>query len=201
MERNIFIILLLILYSLLFVQASTPGFDIKVGKSWITDSVSFTQFDGEIVNDSKLKLSNWYVEIPYDKSKNNLHGNWGCDIEVQDDKIVITGGDTNGVIKVSTTATFGFIVSNPDSNFDVENAILYVNSKEIPIHTEAENSEENNDGEINVGLPFEDNRYFLESMDIAELKDAATAMSITEVKAVIFKELVDIGTLSEKFKK
>ena len=76
MERNIFIILLLSLYSLLFVQASTPGFDIKVGKSWITDSVSFTQFDGEIVNDSKLKLSNWYVEIAYDKSKNNLHGNW-----------------------------------------------------------------------------------------------------------------------------
>jgi len=201
MERNIFIILLLILYSLLFVQASTPGFDIKVGKSWITDSVSFTQFDGEIVNDSKLKLSNWYVEIPYDKSKNNLHGNWGCDIEVQDDKIVITGGDTNGVIKVSTTATFGFIVSNPDSNFDVENAILYVNSKEIPIHTEAENSEENNDGEINVGLPFEDNRYFLESMDIAELKDAATAMSITEVKAVIFKELVEHWDVIRKYLK
>ena len=190
LQRNLFFILSLNLYRFLYIQASTPGFEIKVGKSWTTDSISFVQFDGEIVNDSKLKLNNWYIEIPYDKSKNELHGNWGCDIEVQDDKIILTGGETNNIIKVGTTITFGFIVSNPGSDYDVEDAILYVNSKEIPVHTKAENTEDN-DTEINEGLPYEDNRYFLETMDITELKAAATALSVSEVKAIIFKELVE----------
>ena len=38
-------------------------------------------------------------------------------------------------------------------------------------------------------------------MDIAELKDAATAMSITEVKAVIFKELVEHWDVIRKYLK
>ena len=198
-ERNLLFILLLSLYSLLYVQASTPGFELKLGKSWVTDSVHFTEFDGEIVNDSKMKLKKWYIEIPYDKSKNNLHGNWGCDIEVQDDKIVITGGDTNEVIKASITVTFGLIVSNPGSDFDIENAVLYVNAVKIPVHTKAENSEDDKDGEINAGLPFEDNRYFLESMDIDELKAAATALSVSEVKAIIFKELVEHWEVVRKY--
>ena len=198
LKRNLFFILSLNLYCFLYIQASTPGFEIKVGKSWTTDSISFVQFDGEIVNESKLKLNNWYIEIPYDKSKNELHGNWGCDIEVQDDKIILTGGEFNSVIKVATTITFGFIVSNPGSNFDVEDAILYVNSKEIPVHTKAENTEDN-DTEINEGLPYEDNRYFLETMDITELKAAATALSVSEVKAIIFKELVEHWDLIRKY--
>jgi len=189
MKRNLFV-LLFSLYGFLLVQASAPGFEMKVGKSWVTDSVSYTQFDGEIVNDSKLKLSNWYIEIPYDKSKNNLHGNWGCDIEVQDDKIVLTGGSTNDVIKVATTATFGLIVSNPGSNFDIEDAILYVKDKKIPVHSKADNSDDAA-LDLNAGLPPEDNRYYLESMDIDKLKAAATALSVSEVKRIIFKELVE----------
>jgi hypothetical protein len=198
MKKNLFV-LLISLYGLLLVQASSPGFEIKVGKSWVTDSVSFTQFDGEIVNESKLKVSNWYIEIPYNPDVNNLHGNWGCEIEVKDDKIVLTGGETNGVIKVSTTATFGFIVSNPDSNYDVESAVLYTKNKEIPNHSEPEDSEDETD--MNVGLPFEDNRYYLESMDIDDLKKAATALSITEVKRIIFKELVEHWDVIRKYLK
>ena len=47
MKKNLFF-LLFILYGLQFTLSSTPGFEIKVGKSWVTDSVSFAQFDGEI---------------------------------------------------------------------------------------------------------------------------------------------------------
>ena len=195
-KKNLFI-LLCSLYGLIFVQAATPGFEIKIGKSWVTDSVSFTQFDGEIINASKLKVKDWYIEIPYDKTVNNLHGNWGCDIEVKDDKIVITGKDGNEVIKVSTTATFGFIVSNPDTNYDVEKAILYTNNKEIPNHTEAEDSEE--DMDVNAGLPYENNRYFPESMDIDELKAACTDLSISTVKQIIFKELVEHWDVIRKY--
>ena len=195
-KKNLFI-LLCSLYGLIFVQAATPGFEIKIGKSWVTDSVSFTQFDGEIINASKLKVKDWYIEIPYDKTVNNLHGNWGCDIEVKDDKIVITGSDGNEVIKVSTTATFGFIVSNPDTNYDVEKAILYTNDKKIPNHTEAEDSEE--DLDVNAGLPYENNRYFPESMDIDELKAACTALSISTVKEIIFKELVEHWDVIRKY--
>ena len=140
-KKNLFI-LLFSLYVLEFAKAANPGFDIKVGKSWVIDSISFTQFDGVIDNASKLKINNWYIEIPYDKSVNDLHGTWGCEIEVKDDKIVITGGDINGVIKVKTTAVFGFIVSNPDTNYDAEKAILYFSNKEIPNHTEPDDSED-----------------------------------------------------------
>jgi len=196
LKKSIFI-LLFSLCGTLLVQASTPGFNIKVAKSWTSDSISFTQFDGEIENASKLKINNWYIEIPYNKNVNNLHGNWGCEIEVRDDKIVLTGGETNQVIKVFTTASFGFIVSNPGSNFDVENAVLYTKNKEIPNHTDPEDSED--DSDMNVGLPYEDNRYFPESMDIAKLKAAATAMSVSEVKAVIFKELNEHWDVISKY--
>jgi len=196
LKKTLFI-LVINLYSLLFVQASTPGFNIKAGKSWITDSLSFTQFDGEINNASKLKINDWYIEIPYDKSVNNLHGNWGCEIEVKDGKIILTGGETNQVIKVSTVATFGFIVSNPGSNYDVEKAILYTRNKEIPNHTKPEDSEDELD--MNVGLPFEDNRYYPESMDIKKLKAAATDLSVTEVKRIIFKELVEHWDVIRKY--
>ena len=127
-----------------------------------------------------------------------MHGTWGCEIEVKDDKIVITGGDINNIIKVSTTAVFGFIVSNPDTNYDVEKAILYWNGKEIPNHTKAEESEDD-EMDINTDLPFEDNRYYPESMDIKELKAAASALSISEVKKIIFKELVEHWDLIKKY--
>lgn len=122
-KSNIFI-LLFNLYVLAFIQASSPGFDIKVAKFWVTNSVTFSQFDGVIDNASNLKIKNWYIEIPYDKSVNDLHGTWGCEIEVKDDKIVITGGDINSVVKAKTNAVFGFIVSNPDSNYDVEKSYI-----------------------------------------------------------------------------
>jgi len=188
MKKNLFV-LLISLYSLLLVQASKPGFEIKVGKEWVTDSVSYTQFDGEINNASKLKINSWSIEIPFDKNKNDLHGNWGCDIKVEDDKIIITGGDNNDIIKVETVASFGFIVSDPDGDFDIEKAVLYARNKEIPVHSKPEDSEDELD--MNIDLPFEDNRYYPESMDIKKLKDAATALSIHEVKEIIFKELVE----------
>ena len=194
---NIFI-LLISAYTLVFVQTSSPGFDIKVAKSWVTDSVSYAQFDGIIDNVSKLKIKDWYIEIPYDKKVNKLQGNWGCEIEVKDDKIVITGGDNNSIIKVSTTAYFGFIVSNPDTNYDVEKAILYLNGKEIPNHTEAEKSEDD-EMDINTDLPFEDNRYFPKTMEINKLKAAASALSVSEVKKIIFKELVEHWDLIKKY--
>ena len=196
MKKNLFI-LLFSLYGIIFVHASAPGFDITVGKSWVTDSVSYTQFDGEIINKSKLKMNDWHIEIPYDKSVNSLHGNWGCKIEEQDDKIIITGADDNEIIKVSTTATFGFIVSNPETDYDVEKAILYTGDKEIPVHTEPDVSEDEVD--MNVDLPFEDNRYYPESMDIDELKAAATALSISTVKEIIFKELVEHWDVIRKY--
>lgn len=196
-KSNIFI-LLFNLYVLAFIQASSPGFDIKVAKFWVTNSVTFAQFDGVIDNASNLKIKNWYIEIPYDKSVNDLHGTWGCEIEVKDDKIVITGGDINSVVKAKTNAVFGFIVSNPDSNYDVEKAILYFNDKEIPNHTEADDSEDDK-ADINGDLPFEDNRYYPESMDIKELKAAASALSVSEVKKIIFKELVEHWDLIKKY--
>ena len=195
-KSNIFI-LLFNLYVLAFIQASSPGFDIKVAKFWVTNSVTFAQFDGVIDNASNLKIKNWYIEIPYDKSVNDLHGTWGCEIEVKDDKIVITSGDINSVVKAKTNAVFGFIVSNPDSNYDVEKAILYFNDKEIPNHTEADDSEDDK-ADINGDLPFEDNRYYPESMDIKELKAAASALSVSEVKKIIFKELVEHWDLIKK---
>ena len=188
MNKNLFV-LVLSLFGLLLVEASKPGFEITVGKQWVTDSVSYTQFDGEINNASKLKINSWSVEIPYNKKKNALHGNWGCDIEEQDDKIIITGGSTNGVIKVSTVATFGFIVSDPDGDFSVEKAVLTARDKQIPVHSKAEDSEDELD--MNQDLPYEDNRYYPADMDIKKLKDAATALSVHEVKEIIFKELVE----------
>jgi len=188
MNKSLFILVLSV-FGLLFVQASKPGFEITVGKQWVTDSVSYTQFDGEIDNASKLKINSWSVEIPYNKKKNALHGNWGCDIEEQDDKIIITGGSNNGVIKVSTVATFGFIVSDPDGDFSIEKAVLTARDKEIPVHSKPEDSEDEMD--MNQDLPFEDNRYYPADMDIKKLKDAATALSVHEVKEIIFKELVE----------
>ena len=196
-KKNLFI-LFFSLYVLVFIQASSPGFDIKVAKSWVTNSNSFAQFDGVIDNTSNLKIKKWYIEIPYDQSINSLNGNWGCEIEVKGDKIVITGGDFNSVIKAKTTAVFGFIVSNPGTNYDVEKAILYFNDKEIPNHTEADDSEDDKT-DINGDLPFEDNRYYPESMDIKELKAAASALSISEVKKIIFKELVEHWSLIKKY--
>ena len=49
-KKNLFI-LFFSLYVLVFIQASSPGFDIKVAKSWVKNSVSYTQFDGVINND------------------------------------------------------------------------------------------------------------------------------------------------------
>ena len=140
-KKNLFI-LFFNLYVLVFIQASTPGFDIKVAKSWVTNSVSYTQFDGVIDNASGLKIKNWYIEIPFDKSVNELNGNWGCEIEVKDDKLFITGGVINSVIKAKTTSVFGFIVTNPETSYDVDKAILYFNDKEIPNHTEVDTSED-----------------------------------------------------------
>jgi hypothetical protein len=132
-----------------------------------------------------IETNNWYIEIPYDKSVNNLSGNWGCEIEVKDDKIVITGGTFNSVVKAKTTAVFGFIVSNPDTNYDTDKAILYFSNKEIPSHTEPDDSEDDIT-DINGDLPFEDNRYYPESMDIKKLKAAASALSISEAKKNYF---------------
>ena len=196
-KNNLFI-LFFSLYVLVFIQASSPGFDIKVAKSWVTNSVSYTQFDGVIENAGGLKIKNWYIEIPFDKSVNELNGNWGCEIEVKDDKLVITGGVINSVIKAKTTSVFGFIVTNPETSYDVDKAILYFNDKEIPNHTEVDNSEDD-ETDINGDLPYENNRYYPESMDVKELKAAASALSISEVKKIIFKELVEHWDLIRKY--
>ena len=42
---------------------------------------------------------------------------------------------------------------------------------------------------MNEDLPYENNRYFPESMDVEEEKAAASALPISEVKAIIFKEI------------
>ena len=52
---------------------------------------------------------------------------------------------------------------------------------------------------INGDLPYENNRYYPESMDIKELKAAASALSISEVKKIIFKELVEHWNLIKKY--
>ena len=89
-------------------------------------------------------------------------------VEVQKDKLILKGEVTNEVIKILTNTTFGFIVSSEKVKFDVEKATLHFKSKVVPNHTGADGSNDSED--MNVDLPFEDNRYFLKSMDLEEEK-------------------------------
>ena len=187
MKRNL-IITLLICWGLLMVNASTPGFNVAITKVWTGDTITYSECSGEIINASKLKLNHWYVEIPFNGDDNQFLGSWGCVVEVQKDKLILKGEVTNEVIKVLTNTTFGFIVSSENVKFDVEKATLHTQTKVVPNHSVADGS---NDSEDIIGIPYEDNRYFLESMDVEEEKAAASALSISEVKAIIFKELVE----------
>ncbi|ORX85873.1 hypothetical protein BCR32DRAFT_325259 [Anaeromyces robustus] len=195
-KRNLFVFLFS-LYCIVFVNASTPGFEIKVGKSWSGDGTTYTQAEGEIINASKLKINNWYIEVPFDGSDQRFLGSWGCVVEEKDDKLILTGEVTNQVIKVLTNTTFGFIVASTNTKFDVETAVLHTQTKAVPNHTKADGSNDSED--MNIGLPYEDNRYFLESMDEAEEKAAASALSIAEVKAIIFKELNEHWDVVSKY--
>jgi len=186
MKRNFFFTLVS-LCGFLLVQASIPGFEMSIGKTWVGGSVTFYEIKGEIVNESKLKLNNWYIEVPFDKSKQKFHGSWGCEVEVKDDKLVLVGEVTNKTLKVLTSTTFGFIVGSDGVKFDVEDVVLHTQTRTVPNHTEADGSDDASD--MNIGLPYENNRYFPESMDVDEIKKAATALSVAEVKAIIFKEL------------
>ena len=191
------IIILLAFYELLLVNASSPGFNVAITKTWTGDSITYSECTGEIINASKLKINNWVVEVPFNGDDMKFLGSWGCVVEVQDDKLVITGEVTNAVLKVLTNTTFGFIVSSETTKFDVEGAILKTQTKTIPNHSEADGSDDSED--INIGLPFEDNRYFLESMEVEEIKKAATALKISEVKAIIFKELNEHWDIVSKY--
>jgi len=196
MKRNLFIVLItLCIFKL--VQASTPGFEITTGKSWTGDTISYTQAEGEIINESKLKLNDWYIEVPFDPSTQEFLGSWGCEVEVLDDKLVLRGEVTNKTIKVLSSTTFGFIVQSNGSDFDVETAILYTQTKAVPNHTKADGSNDSED--MNIGLPYENNRYFPETMDVKEIKAAASALSINEVKAIIFKELNEHWDVVSKY--
>ena len=191
------IIILLTFYELLLVNASSPGFNVAITKTWTGDSITYSECTGEIINASKLKINNWVVEVPFNGDDMKFLGSWGCVVEVQDDKLVITGEVTNAVLKVLTNTTFGFIVSSETTKFDVEGAILKTQTKTIPNHSKADGSDDSED--INIGLPFEDNRYFLESMEVEEIKKAATALKISEVKAIIFKELNEHWDIVSKY--
>jgi hypothetical protein len=124
-------------------------------------------------------------------------GSWGCMVEVQDDKLILTGEVTNAVIKVLTNTTFGFIVSSEGTKFDVEESTLHTQTKVVPNHSEADGSNDSED--INIDLPPENNRYFPESMEVEEIKAAASALSISEVKAIIFKELNEHWEVISKY--
>ena len=191
------IIILLTFYELLLVNASSPGFNVAITKTWTGDSITYSECTGEIINASKLKINNWVVEVPFNGDDMKFLGSWGCVVEVQDDKLIITGEVTNAVLKVLTNTTFGFIVSSENTKFDVEGAILKTQTKTIPNHSKADGSDDSED--INIGLPFEDNRYFLESMEVEEIKKAATALKISEVKAIIFKELNEHWDIVSKY--
>jgi hypothetical protein len=186
MKRNLFITLYG-LFSFLLVSASTPGFHVEISKTWTGDTITYSECTGEIINASKLKLNNWYIEVPFSGDKNKFLGSWGCVVDVQSDKLVLTGEVTNAVLKVLTNTTFGFIVSSEGSKFDVEKAVLHTQTKAVPNHTEADGSNDSED--MNIGLPYEDNRYYLESMDVEEEKAAAKELSVAEVKSIIFKEI------------
>ena len=191
------IIILFAFYELLLVNASSPGFNVAITKTWTGDSITYSECTGEIINASKLKINNWVVEVPFNGDDMKFLGSWGCVVEVQDDKLIITGEVTNAVLKVLTNTTFGFIVSSETTKFDVEGAILKTQTKTIPNHSKADGSDDSED--INIGLPFEDNRYFLESMEVEEIKKAATALKISEVKAIIFKELNEHWDIVSKY--
>ena len=185
-KRNLFIIFL-VFYSFVLIQASVPGFNIEISKSWTGDDITYTQAEGEIINASKLKINDWFIEVPFEKSTQQFYGSWGCEVEVQDDKLVIRGEVTNRVLKVLTNTTFGFIVACKGSKFEVESAVLHTKTRDVPNHTKADGSDDSTD--MNIDLPYENNRYYLETIDVAEEKAAASALSISEVKAIIFKEL------------
>lgn len=196
MKRNI-IIVLFIYYGLLLVNASTPGFNVAITKVWTGETITYSECSGEIINASKLKLNNWYVEVPFNGDDNQFLGSWGCVVEVQKDKLILRGEVTNEVIKVLTNTTFGFIVSSENVKFDVEKATLHTQTKVVPNHTGPDGSNDSED--MNIDLPYEDNRYFLESMDVEEEKAAASALSISEVKAIIFKELNEHWDVISKY--
>ena len=181
---------------LIFVKASTPGFNIAITKTWTGDTITYCECTGEIINASKLKLKSWHVEIPFNDNF-KLLGSWGCVVDVQSDKLILTGEVTNADLKVLTNTTFGFIVSSEGAEFDVEKATLHTQTKVVPNHSKADGSNDSED--MNIGLPYEDNRYFLESMDVEEEKAAASALSIGEVKAIIFKELNEHWDVISKY--
>ena len=186
MKRNL-IIAFIFYNTLLFAKASTPGFNVGISKTWTGGSIKYYECSGEIINASKLKLSHWQVEVPFDSKNNKFLGSWGCVAEIQDGKLVITGEVTNYIVKPLTNTTFGFIVSSEGSEFDFEKATLYIKEKAIPNHTKADGSKDSED--MNKDLPYENNRYFPETMDVEEEKAAASALHISEVKAIIIKEL------------
>lgn len=189
-------IFLFLLFNLTLVQGSTPGFNIEVTQSWVTNGVTYTQAEGEIINASKLKINDWYIEIPFDKNA-QFFGSWGCVTEVQDDKLILRGEVHNAVIKVLTNVTFGFIVASEGGNFDIEKAVLHTQTKDVPNHTEADGSDDGSD--INTDLPYENNRYYPETIDVEEEKAAASALPISEVKAIIYKELVEHWDVVSKY--
>ena len=196
MNKNL-ILAFLIYCGLLLVNASTPGFNVAITKVWTGETITYAECSGEIINASKLKINDWFIEIPFNGDDNKFLGSWGCVVEVQPDKLILRGEVTNEVIKVLTNTTFGFIVSSENVKFDVEKATLHTKTKVVPNHTGADGSNDSED--MNVDLPFEDNRYFLESMDVEEEKKAATALSISEVKAIIFKELNEHWDVISKY--
>ena len=196
MKRNL-IIALFLYYGLILVNASTPGFNVAITKVWTGETITYSECSGEIINASKLKLNHWFVEVPFNGDDNQFLGSWGCVVEVQKDKLILRGEVTNEVIKVLTNTTFGFIVSSETVKFDVEKATLHTQTKVVPNHSLPDGSNDSED--MNIDLPYEDNRYFLESMDVEEEKAAASALSISEVKAIIFKELVEHWDVISKY--
>ena len=196
MKKNL-IIALFIYYGILLVNASTPGFNVAITKVWTGETITYSECSGEIINASKLKLNHWFVEVPFNGDDHKFLGSWGCVVEVEKDKLILRGEVTNEVLKVLTNTTFGFIVSSEKEKFDVEKATLHTQTKVVPNHSKPDGSDDSED--MNIGLPFEDNRYFLESMDVEEEKAAATALSISEVKAIIFKELNEHWDVISKY--
>ena len=196
MKRNL-ILTFLFFNVFLFVNTSTPGFNVGVTKTWSGGGITYYECSGEIINASKLKLSHWQIEIPFDSENNKFLGSWGCLVDVQDDKLIISGEVTNYIIKPLTNTTFGFIVSSEGTEFDFEKATLFIKSKSFPNHSVADGSKDSED--MNEDLPYENNRYFPETMDVEKEKAAASALSISEVKAIIFKELNEHWDVISKY--
>ena len=193
---NLFKVLFGIL-CLILVNSSIPGFNVEITQSWTGGGTTYTQIEGEIINLSKLRIIDWYIEVPFKKSSQEFQGSWGCEVEVQDDKLIIRGEVTNKIIKALTNTTFGFMVANTGTDFDIENIILHTQTKDVPNHTKADGSDDSSD--MNTDLPYEDNRYYSENIDVAEEKAAASALPISEVKAIIFKELNEHWDVVSKY--